>query len=327
MPRPPSSRIFDVARSWPALAVAAALLWGYWPSLLSLERTWSADPRYSHGFLVPLFSLYLLWSRRGRIAEAESRPSPGGLILIGMGIAMHLGGAATNHEWIESASLLPSLAGLCVMVRGWAALRFAWAPIAFLVFMIPLPYRAEIALGGPLQRLATHASAIVLQIAGLPALEEGNTITLGHAKIGIVEACNGLSMLTFFFAISVGLVLLVGRPRMERALIIAGAVPIALIANVVRITTTGLLVESLGHGIAGIDFHDLAGYLMMPFALALLYIENSLIACLLTDAARKAGRDPAPLHERRDAAPAGGTIDQSPCRISTAAPDQVGLVH
>ena len=273
------ARANDLARSWPTLIAAAALAWGYWPSLLALERAWSEDPRYSHGYFVPLFCGYLAWSRRARLSEAGRRPSPGGLVLIAIGIAMHLGGAATNFEWIESASLLPSLAGLCVLARGWPALRLLWPSIGFLVFMIPLPYRMEMALGVPLQRLATHASTVVLQTIGLPALEEGNTITLGHAKIGIVEACNGLSMLTFFFAISVGLVLVVRRPWAERVLILAGAIPIALVANVARITTTSVLVESVGHGIGRLDFHDLAGYLVMPFALVLLAVEDALLGC------------------------------------------------
>jgi exosortase len=219
------------------------------------------------------------------------------LALIGLGIAMHLGGAVTNHEWFESASLIPSLAGLCVMARGWAALRLVGPSIAFLVFMIPLPYGVENSLGASLQRLATSASTVVLQTVGLPALQEGNTITLAHAKIGVVEACSGLSMLTFFIAISVGLILVVRRPWAERILILAGAIPIALIANIARITATGLLVELVGHGVAGIDFHDLTGYLMMPFALALLYLENALIVRLFTDAATQDGRVPAPRPE------------------------------
>jgi exosortase len=278
---------------WPALVASLALLWAYWPTLSAIRETWATDPRYSHGFLVPLFSLYLLGSRWGRIAEIEARPSAGGLLPVGVGLAMHVGGAAMNQDWIEAASLLPSLAGLAVIARGWGVLRQAWAPIAFLVFMIPLPYRVELELGGPLQRLATHASAILLQVAGLPAWEEGNTITLGHATIGIVEACNGLSLLTFFFAISAGLVLCVRRPWLERSLIIAGAIPIALIANIARITATGLLVEEVGHGIAGIEFHDLTGYLMMPFALVLLYLEDALLLGLFPDGASATAPDPA----------------------------------
>ena len=277
------ARLTDLARSWPLLAAASTLAWAYWPSFLALEETWATDPRYSHGFLVPLFSLYLCWSRKGQISGAMGRPSAAGILMVALGIAMHLGGAATNHEWVELASILPTLAGLCVLAGGWTVLRPVLAPITFLVFMIPLPYRVELALGGPLQGLATHASAILLQLFGLPALEQGNTITLGHSKIGVVEACNGLSMLMFFFAISAGLILCTRRPVAKRALIIAGAVPIALVANIARITATALLVEGVGHGIAGLDFHDLAGYLMMPFALALLFGEMYIIDQLFYD--------------------------------------------
>jgi exosortase len=299
-------RVGGLTHSWSTLIITAALLWSYWPSFQSLERVWSEDPRYSHGYLVPLFVLYLVWSRRAKLTEVGCRPSLGGLVLMGIGIAMHLSGAVTNHEWIESASFLPSLAGLCVLGWGWTALRFLWPCVAFLVFMIPLPYRVEMGLGVPLQSLATHASAIVLQMVGLPALEEGNTISLSHAKIGIVEACNGLSMLTFFFAISVGLVLVVQRPWIERVLIIAGAIPIALIANVARITITSLLVDSVGHGIAGIDFHDLAGYLMMPFALVLLSIENALIGRLFMDS----GVTSSPIPEDHAVTQVAGVIGQ-----------------
>ncbi len=272
-----------MARFWPPLLLASALLWGFWPTLQSLGGVWATDPRYSHGFFIPLFSLYLLWARRALLFGTCARPSPWGLGPIALGAVMHVGGAAANQDWIEAASLVPSLAGLCVLALGWRSLRFALAPITFLVFMIPLPYRVELGLGGPLQDLATLSSAIILQLLGLPALQEGNTITLGHAKIGVVEACNGLSMLTFFFAISVGLTLVSSRPWLERALIVAGSIPIALVSNVARITGTALLVDGVGHGVAGIDFHDLTGYLMMPLALCLLHAETILISHLLRE--------------------------------------------
>ena len=284
MTRSPSPAVAEAPRAWPSLIGALVLLWGYWPTLLSMQKVWATDPRYSHGFLIQLFSFFLLWTRRGKIIQPWSAPSPWGLAPIALGAAMHFGGSATNQDWIEAASLIPSLAGLCVLTWGWDALRPCLAPIAFLAFMIPLPYRVELGLGGPLQDLATRSSAFVLQVFGLPALRQGNTITLGHTKIGVVEACNGLSMLTFFFAISVGLTLVSHRAWIERTLIVAGAIPIALVANVARITATGLLVEGVGHGVAGVDFHDLAGYLMMPLGLGLLQAEGVLIARLFPEA-------------------------------------------
>jgi exosortase len=302
MPEPQPSPADALMRAWPLL-LASALVWACWPTLRSLHGVWAADPRYSHGFLVPLFSAYLLWTRRRRVLESGSGPTPGGLGLLGLGAAMNVVGAAANQDWIEAASLVPSLAGLLVMARGWGALRPAFAPIAFLVFMIPLPYRVELGLGGPLQELATRSSAVILQLLGLPALQEGNTITLGHAKIGVVEACNGLSMLTFFFAISVGLTMVTRHTWLERAMIVAGSIPIALIANVARITGTALLVDGVGHGVAGVDFHDLAGYLMMPLALCLLHAETVLIAHLFRE--DPAGPTP-PVARLRDGREGGG---------------------
>jgi exosortase len=262
------------------VGAAAALLWVYWPTLCDLARRWGHDAQYSHGYLVPLFALYLLWARRGLAPDAFA-PRWWGLLLLLAALALRLGGTALFLPWLAEASLLPCLAGLFALAGGWRALRWAWPAIAFLVFMVPLPYRLEVALAHPLQRIATLASTYALQTLGLGACADGNVIRMGEVRMGVVEACSGLAMLVIFFALSTAVALVVRRPLLDKVLIFLSAVPIALISNVVRITATGVLHRTAGSYLANLVFHDLAGWLMMPLALGLLWLELRLLAVVL----------------------------------------------
>jgi len=254
----------------PALGILS--VWCYWPTFASMARVWSGDPQYSHGYLVPVFALVLLWLRRDRLARVSLQPSWWGVALVAGGAAVRLAGTFFFFEWFDQLSLLPTLAGLFVLGGGWAALRWAWPAVGFLGFMIPLPYQLEFALAAPLQRTATLASTYALQTLGIACLSEGNIILMGERKIGVIEACSGLSMLLVFFALSFAVALVIHRPFWQKAVVVASAVPIALMSNVVRITTTGVLYQTAGSDVADAFFHDLAGWLMMPTAVAMLWL-------------------------------------------------------
>lgn len=276
--------------AWPRARLAvmvpvfgAALVWAEWPELREMAASWTHDARYSHGVLVPAFAGYLLWHRRDRLTGFGA-PSAWGAALVAAGAALKLVGARYYVSWFDALSLLPMLAGLALLVGGWPVLRWSAASVAFLIFMIPLPYRVEMALGYPLQRLATVASNYALQTLGLPSVAEGNIILLDGATIGVVEACNGLGMLFMFFAFTVATAMVTRRPLLDRVILVASAVPIALAANVLRITVTGLLHEAVGGKVANAVYHDLAGWLMMPVALAAMAAELSLLSRLFLDA-------------------------------------------
>ena len=124
-------------------------------------------------------------------------------------------------------------------------------------------------MGPPLQSLATFVSTFTLQTLGFMAFSEGNVIQLNEAKIGVVEACSGLSMLITFIALSTGMALVVKRPMLDKIVLVLSAIPVALVANIARITLTGILHETAGGKVADHFYHDLAGWVMIPFALVL----------------------------------------------------------
>jgi exosortase len=273
------------------------VLWAYWSTLDAIAERWVNDPAYSHGFLVPLFSVYLLWMRRDRLAGGVTPAWWGlGLVLLagGMRVASHF----LYQSWLDAASLPVALAGLVAAAGGWKALKWAAPGLLFLAFMLPLPYKLQTMLGGTLQRVATVVSTYALQTFGVPAVAEGNVILLSTTKLGVVEACSGLSMLMTFFALATAVAILADtRTVFERALIVASAIPIAVAANVVRITVTSVLYEMDKGELARRVYHDLAGWLMMPLALGFLLIELFVLGRAIVPAAPTGPRHrgPAPL--------------------------------
>ena len=160
-----------------------------------------------------------------------------------------------------------------------------------------------------MQHLATIVSTFVMQVLGLPALAEGNVILLNEHSINIVEACSGLSMLVVFVALSAGLAIVVSRPLADRLILFVSAVPIAIVANILRITVTGVLYDTVSGETAHAFFHDVAGWLMMPLALGMLWVELKILDRLFV-AVPVSARVPAP--RRTPVEPRGPRPRQAP---------------
>jgi exosortase len=232
---------------------------------------------------VPLFSLALLWIRREPYLGADFRPTTWGVAIIAGGALIQLVGGFLHVQAIEGAALLVYIAGAVALVGGWTALKWSWPAILFLAFMIPLPWRLEKALGPPLQGFATMVSTFALQTLGFMAFSEGNVIQLNEHRIGVVEACSGLSMLITFVALSTGMAMVVKRPLIDRIVLILSSIPVALVANIARITLTGVLHEWANEKVANHFYHDLAGWIMIPFALVLYWCVIQIFSNLLVE--------------------------------------------
>lgn len=258
---------------WPLAALGGLLVWAYWPMLGVFLDKWIHDPQYSHGLLVPLFSAYLLrraW-QEGPVALA---PMPGvgyGLLAIVFGLRL-VAGSILFHQ-LDALSLLMVFAAVSLIVGGKPLLKRTGPAIAFLVFMIPLPYELERNVGQPLKIAATASSTYLLQTLGQPAIRDGNLILIDEVRLGVVDACSGLKMLMTFAAFSVGAVLILERSRFEKLMVLMGIIPIAIIANVLRITATGLSYAFFTNKELVEFLHDLHGWLMMPVGLGLLGLE------------------------------------------------------
>lgn len=273
----------QVPRSWwlGGALIGAALLWSFAEPFQFLVGRWRAEPDYSHGFLVPVFSAYLLWHRRAMMQVATVTGSLWGLAFIAGSAVVRWIAIYFYYATLEPPSLMLCLAGVAVLLGGWPALRWSWPAILYLVFMLPLPASLAHSLSGPLQRIATITSTWLLQTLGIPAVARGHVISLTDAQIGVVEACSGLRMLMLFTAITVGASFLIVRPLWEKIFVGLSALAIGLITNILRITVTALLHEYVGKDLAEKVFHDLAGWMMMPTATLLLLLELYVLSKLL----------------------------------------------
>jgi exosortase len=262
----------------------------HWATLSHMADRWTHDPQYSHGFIVPIFALVVLWSRREMFKSVSWQPAWSGLGLLAVGVVLRFIAVQSDIEPLDALSLLPTAVGLVLLVGGWSVLGWSWPALAFLAFMMPLPFSIETALALPLRRVATEMSTYALQTLGCPASAEGNIIFIDDIRLGVEEACSGLGMLMTFFALATALAMIVNAPLQDRLILIASAIPIAILANVIRITATGVAYHLAGKdsSLAQMIYHDLAGWLMMPMALAMLWLELKFLAHLLvevTDAA------------------------------------------
>jgi exosortase len=302
-PAPPLARqvlrhAHQHAAALAAGTLALALVWSYGSTLEAMAERWWSDPQYSHGFLVPLFAAAVLWSRREGWTKVRWQPSWWGLPVLALALALRLIAAGSDIAALDAFSLLPALAGVVLLAGGWTLLRWSWPALAFLGFMLPLPFTIEAALAQPLRRVATVVSTYVLQTIGCPAFADGNIILIEDNRLGVAEACSGLGMLLTFFALSTAFALVVRRPLVDRLVLVVSAVPVAVAANVARISATGMAYYAWGQhsATAHAIMHDLAGWLMMPLALGLLWLELRLVDRLFV---QPAVPRPLPLFARR----------------------------
>jgi exosortase len=265
------------------LAILVAVYWGEL-SYASHGAMWFwENPKYSHGWLVPVFTVILLWMRHEPFGPVTTDARWAGVGLLSAGLGLWLLTTYYPNRVPQMDSFVLSVGGAFLLVGGWKTIRWAGPAVAFLIFMFPLPGPLDTNLLAPLQKLATTSSTYVLQTIGIPTYSEGNRIVIGEVQLGVVEACSGLRMLTIFVALAVAITLVTDRPWWERIVIILSAIPIALAVNIVRITVTGILHLTAGPELAELVFHDLAGWFMMPMALGLLYVEFQILSHLIIE--------------------------------------------
>lgn len=256
------------------------LVAAYWDMFSLTSAAWS-EGLYSHGWIVPVFALGLLWLRWQPFVPVPDAERWMGLGLLIVGLAARLFAAKYLFVPIDRLSFLPAIFGAFMLVGGLHSIRWAWPALGFLVFMFPLPTALEVSVLNWLQKLASIASTFVLQTIGVGAIRNGNLISIPGVEtpLTIADACSGLRMATIFGALAVAMVLLIERPWWDKCIILLSAIPIALLVNVIRITVTGLLYKAMGaeSHFATKLAHDWAGYFMMPMALGFLWLELQLL--------------------------------------------------
>jgi exosortase len=257
---------------WQLVVLSAALLWLYAPVLYRLIAQWVHDPNYSHGFFVPAFSLYVIWQDRDRLRKLPRRPSWSGLLILAIAVVVLTAGTLGAELFLSRTSFLIAIAGLVVLFFGWSYLRAILFPWLFLLLMIPIPNIIFNQITFPLQLLASKAAAFVLPLLGVPVLREGNVIQLPVMTLEVAEACSGIRSLMSLATLSIIYGYLLETRISTRVILAIAAIPIAVIANGLRIIGTGLLVQYWDPEKAEGFFHAFSGWLIFVVSLLLLFL-------------------------------------------------------
>jgi exosortase len=280
-PAPPPPSWNDPSQRTPLLilgGLVVLLVAAYWDMFALTSSAWN-EGLYSHGWIVPVFALALMWMRWEPFGPVPARERWIGLALLVLGLSMRLVAAEFGMNPVDRLSFLPAIFGVFMLVGGFHIIRWAGPALGFLIFMFPLPTKLEVLVLLRLQRLASICSTFVLQTMGIAAFRQGNLISVPGADLNIADACSGLRMATIFGALAVAMVFLIERPWWDKLVILLSALPIALVVNIIRITLTGLLYMAVGpdNHFAQKLGHDWAGYFMMPLALGFLWLELQIL--------------------------------------------------
>ncbi|GAB4271705.1 MAG: hypothetical protein Kow0092_26550 [Deferrisomatales bacterium] len=251
----------------------AALCLLYADVVPAMVTDWYVDENYSHGFLIPFVSAYVLWTRRGEIRRAarRARPSLVGLLVCLGSLALLVVGRAGAEFFLQRSSLVFLLAGSVLWMWGWPVFRVTAFSLLFLLFMVPLPYLVYDSVAFPLKLLAARVATDSLFHLGVPVFREGNIIHLASQTLEVADACSGIRSLVSLVALGVVYAYFTESVLWKRVVIVLSTVPIAIAANAFRVTGTGWLTHYVSPEAAEGFFHTFSGWLVFVVAFLLLF--------------------------------------------------------
>ena len=261
------------------LPVAVGLLLLYVPTFYKLGTTLWLTEDHAQGPIILAVVVFLFWRRRDAFLCAPARAARGtGLALLVLGLLVYVVGRSQGINLFEVGSLLPVLAGTLLLMRGWEALRAMWFPVLFVVFLIPFPDVFVDALTGPLKQNVSALAEQFLYAAGYPVARNGVVLTVGQYQMLVADACSGLNSMFSLSALGLLYLYLMGhKSRLHNAVVVASILPIAFIANVVRVIVLVLVTYHLGDEAGQGFLHGAAGLLLVMVALLIvLVLDGSL---------------------------------------------------
>jgi exosortase D (VPLPA-CTERM-specific) len=267
------------------LALLVILYFGFEKALLFMFDQWRME-EFSHGYLIPFISGYLVWQRRHALRCTVFNGSWSGLAVVALGIGLDLVGRLTSIFAVQHIALLVVITGLVLAVTGWQGLRILRAPLAILVFMIPLPEFILYPLSSELQLVSSAFGVWLIRLTGVAVFLEGNVIDLGGYRLEVAQACSGLRYLLPLMTLAFLVAAFYRATFWKRALIFLSSIPITLLMNSLRIAAIGVMVDRWGSAMAEGLVHQVQGWMMFMLSAALLILEIALLT--------RVGRDRAP---------------------------------
>ncbi|MFH0981202.1 MAG: exosortase/archaeosortase family protein [Planctomycetota bacterium] len=272
-----------------ALVIGALTLWVFWAPLRVVAARWNSDSNWSHGWLVPLFSLYFLYTRREQIARTRTTSCYPGFVLFVLSLAGYFFFFVVKpFGYLQLLALVGVIFGIVLFLTGWAMLRIVWLPILFLCFANPIPDQYYVQMTMPLRMLTTQLSAMLLGlIPGIELEVQGVIIDYFYkgnpGSLNVEEACAGMRLMMAFVTLGVAMAYLGDRPTWQRVCMVLACIPISVFCNIVRVTVTGVLTVAGHNELAQGAAHTLLGLAMLPIALGLFALVGYVLKHLFVE--------------------------------------------
>jgi exosortase B len=273
---------------WP---VVLGLLVLYVPTYWMLAHgMWNEDD-HAHGPIVLVVALYLIWQNRAVFMADTARPTGVeaaiGWTLLVIGLLAYALGRSQDILLFEVGSQIPVILGALLITLGAKAARALWFALFFLIFIVPLPGFVVDAATGPLKQYISIIAEQVLYAAGYPIARSGVTLHVGQYQLLVADACSGLHSMFSLSAMGLLYLYLMERTSVARNLIIMAAIlPIAFVANIIRVMVLILVTYHLGDEAGQGFLHGFAGIMLFIIGLLFLFVLDWVLGFIFPDRPR-----------------------------------------
>jgi exosortase D (VPLPA-CTERM-specific) len=275
---------------WIAVAVAAVAAWfAFREGVAYMVHVWEHKEEYSHAYIIPAISAFLIWQRKNELAAMEFRGSWAGVAVIVVGLFLGLLGQLSAVYTMQQIGFVTAICGFVLALTGFGALRLLWMPLLLLFFMIPLPNFLQQNFSAGMQLWSSQLGVWFVRLLGISVYLEGNVIDLGTYKLQVVEACDGLRYMFPLMTLGLVMAYFYKGALWKRVLIFFSSIPLTILMNSLRIGMIGWMVEHWGPSMAEGFVHDFQGWAVFMSSLGLMVLLMILLS--------RIGRDGRPWRE------------------------------
>jgi exosortase A len=255
------------------------LIWAavFYPIIPAMVDTWLNHSDNSHALLVPFIVLFIVWQKREELGRVEISGSLWGWLLLAGSLAIYVVSYIGGIAFFARLMIVASLTGLLWCCLGRQAIRVLVFPLAFLVFMVPVPDTVLGMVSFPLQLLATKISVGMIQFCSIPVFREGNMLFFTNTQLEVAEACSGIRSIVSLSMLSILFAYMSLKGWWRKAILVLSAIPIALLANVPRISGTGVLAHYFGDQVARGFLHEFSGMVVFALGMLVLFMEMKIL--------------------------------------------------
>lgn len=262
------------ARGWlsllPGGVLASLLVALYAPVMSSLAALWRGEAAYSHGILIPVLAAYMVWYRRGDLRGIRTRPCLTAFPALVGGLLLLIAGRLAFEIHAAALSLIIVLVSLVALAGGVQLLRAVWFPLAYLIFMIPLPWVVYFAAGDPLKTMTADLATALVRPLAIPLLQDGTLIRLPTVTLEVESACSGIRTTLSVLPLAVAFAYLMVRRPWPRVLLVVSAFPIAVLGNVLRVAEIIVQAHLFPDWVTGPALHVYSTWIPMALGLPML---------------------------------------------------------